>query len=171
MISIVVATDKNGVIGRENKIPWRISKDRVILKKLTKDNTVILGRVTYESMVWYYDRSGRPMPGKTYIVVTRSEDYKPAREDARVAHSIAQAIELANSLGDKEILAIGGSGIFNEILPFTDRIYLSEIQAEVEGDSYFPKLDKKDWNETSRTHYEKDEKNEYDFDLIVLERS
>lgn len=170
MISIVVATDKNRVIGRENRIPWRIRDDLVMLKKLTKDHTVILGRVTYDSMVQYYDKSGRPMPGKTYIVVTRNPGYKPARDNACTASSIEDAIQQAGKLGDDQILVIGGGGIFRDILPFTDRIYLTEVQAEVEGDSYFPELDKSEWREVSREHHAKDDRNEYDYDVAILER-
>ncbi|HET8669584.1 MAG TPA: dihydrofolate reductase [Candidatus Saccharimonadales bacterium] len=170
MISIVVATDKNGVIGRENRIPWRIRDDLVMLKRLTVGHTVILGRVTYDSMVWYYNRSGRPMPGKMYIVVTRNPDYKAARENAKVVYSIDEAVSAAKAVGDPDIFVVGGGGIFEGMLPFTDRIYFTEVQTEAQGDSYFPKLDMSEWREISREHHKKDDRNEYDFDWIVYER-
>jgi dihydrofolate reductase len=170
MISIVVAADKNGVIGKDNRIPWRIRDDFVYLRNLTKGHTVILGRKTYESMVWYYDRSGKKMPGSMYIVVSSEFEYVPARENATSVRSIPEALKKAEELGDDQILAIGGGGIFKGILEYTDRIYLTEVQAEVDGDTYFPELDPKTWHETSREHHSKDDRNDYDFDWVVLER-
>lgn len=170
MISMVVATDKNGVIGRENKIPWRLKSDLAMLKSLTKNHTVILGRKTYDSMLWYYDRSGRPMPGKTYIVVTRNQDYLPERENAIVAHSIEEALGAAKGLGDNQVFVIGGGGIFEAMLPYADRIYLTEVQIEAGGDAYFPALSPNDWKEISREHHQQDDKNDHDYDTMVLER-
>lgn len=169
MIAIIVATDKQRVIGNENKIPWRIRSDLVRLSNLTRGNTVILGRISYESMVWYYDKSGRDMPGGTYIVVTRDRSYKPARKNARTAHSIPGAISLANDLGG-DAYVIGGSSIFNESLPLVDRIYLTEVQTKVAGDSSFPQLIQSQWREISREHHHKDDRDEFDTDFIVLEK-
>lgn len=169
MIAIVVATDKQRVVGSENKIPWRIRSDLVRLKDLTLGQTVILGRVSYDSMVGYYNKSGREMPGKLYIVVTRDRNYKPARSNARTAHSIPEAFTLANGIGG-DVYVIGGSTIFKEALAFVDRIYLTEVQTKVDGDSYFPKLVAGQWREISREHHNKDDRDEYDTDFIVLER-
>lgn len=169
MIAIIVATDKQRVVGSENKIPWHIRSDLIRLSNLTRGQTVILGRVSYESMVGYYDKSGREMPGGTYIVVTRNRNYKPARTNARTAHSIPDAFAIANDLGG-DTYVIGGSSIFEASLPFVDKIYLTEVQAEVPGDSYFPPLSQKEWREVSREHHHTDERDEYDSDFIVLER-
>lgn len=169
MISMVVATDRNGVIGRENKIPWRLRSDLVRLRKLTLGHPVILGRKTYDSMVGYYDKSGRPMPGKMYIVVTRNDQYKSARDNACAVHSVQAALDLAKQFGDEQMFVIGGGAIYSALLPATDRIYLTEVQTEAEGDAHFPELDMSEWVEVSREHHAKDEKNEYDFDVIVLE--
>ncbi|HVI69243.1 MAG TPA: dihydrofolate reductase [Magnetospirillaceae bacterium] len=169
MIAIVVATDKQRVIGNENKIPWRIRSDLVRLSNLTRGHCVVLGRVSYESMVWYYDKSGRDMPGGTYIVVTRDRSYKPARKNAATAHSVPEALTVAQKMGN-DVYVIGGSSIFEEALPFVDRIYLTEVQTEVAGDSYFPPLIKSEWHETSHEHFQKDDRDEYDTDFIVLER-
>nr|AIA15643.1 Dihydrofolate reductase [uncultured bacterium] len=172
MISIVVAIDKNNVIGHENKIPWRLRSDLIRLNKLTKGHTVILGRKTYESMIWYYERSERKMPGETYIVVSR-QDYQPAHnrpEKTEVVHSIPDAIKRANELGDEQIFAIGGAGIFQEILPQTDRIYLTRVDTEAEGDVFFPVIDMSEWDELSIEHHPQDEKNDHSYDLVVLER-
>jgi dihydrofolate reductase len=170
MISIVVAADKNGVIGKDNRIPWRVRDDFVHLRKLTKGHPVILGRKTYESMDWYYSRSGRPMPGSAYIVVSSEYEYATERDNACSVRSIDEAIEKAASYGDDQIFAIGGGGIFRGILDRTDRIYLTEVQAEVEGDTYFPELNKDEWREISREHRKKDERNDHDFDWVTLER-
>ena len=94
-VSIIVAMDEKRGIGKENKIPWHIKEDLVHLKSLTLGHVVILGRKSYESMVFYYNRSGNPMPGKLYLVVTRDKNYKPARENAMVAHSLEKALSLA----------------------------------------------------------------------------
>ncbi len=171
MISIIVAADKNRAIGAKNRIPWRLSHDRVLLKNLTLDHTVILGRKSYDSMVWYYDKSGRPMPGKVYIVVTRNADYKPARDNARVAYSVGEALEVARSLGDETIQVIGGGEIFKAALPMAERIYYVEVDTIVEEpDAHFPVIDKDEWAEASRQHHPRDERNEYDSELVVFER-
>ena len=94
-ISIIVAMDEKRGIGKNGKIPWYIRDDLIKLKSLTKDHIVILGRKTYDSMIWYYDRSGKPMPGMLYIVITRDEKYKPARDNATVAQSVENAIKIA----------------------------------------------------------------------------
>lgn len=170
MFNIVVATDKNQVIGSENRIPWRLRSDLIRLKKLTKGHTVILGRKTYESMDKYYQGSGREMPGKTYLVVTRNADFSTGRSNARIVYSINDALHAARSLGDDEVYVIGGRAIFESMLPYTDRIYWTRVDAEVEGDAYFPEVDLSQWREVSREHYAKDEKNDFDYDLLVLER-
>jgi dihydrofolate reductase len=170
MIAIVVATDKNRVIGEGNKIPWHIRSDFIRLANLTRSRTVILGRKTYDSMVWYYNRSGRRMPGSCYIIVTRNATYTPERDNARVAHSIPEAVELAKSFGDDHIMVIGGGSIFTAMLPYADTIYLTEVQAEVDGDSYFPPLDMSEWREVSREHHAKNEQDDHNTEVIVLER-
>jgi dihydrofolate reductase len=171
MISIIVAADKNGAIGAENKIPWRLRDDLVMLKQLTLGHTVILGRKSYDSMVWYYTKSGRPMPGKMYIVVTRNPKYQPARDNARVAHSVDEAIDIARTLGDESILVIGGGAIFSDALPQTDRIYFTEVQTKIDNaDAHFSPPDSSQWREVSREYHVKDDRNEFDYDEVVYER-
>lgn len=167
---MVVATDKKGVIGREDRIPWRLRTDLIKLNRLTKGHTIILGRKTYESMDWYYNQSGREMPGAMYIVVSRNSDFVASRQNVTVVHSIDEAMAKAKEIGDDDVLVIGGGGIFAAMLPHTGRIYLTEVQADVDGDAYFPKLNMSEWRETSREHHQQDEKNDHDFDMIVLER-
>ena len=171
MISIIVAADQNGAIGVKNRIPWRLRDDLVRLKELTLGHTVILGRKSYDSMVGYYNASGRPMPGQTYVVVTRDVDYKPARDNARVAHSIDEAAAAAKALGDEEIFVIGGGDIYKAMLPLTDNVYLTEVQTKVtDADAYFPALDRSEWHESTRTHHAKDDRNEFDHDVVIYKR-
>ena len=169
MIAIVAAHDKNRVIGKDDRIPWRLANDRVLLKQLTLGSTVILGRKTYDSMAWYYDKSGRPMPGKTYIVITRDPDYRATRDNVRVALSPDEAVAQAKQLGG-DTFVIGGEHIFSALLSVADRLYLTEIDTKIPGDAYFPELDPTEWKETFRQHFPADEKNEYPSDQIVLDR-
>lgn len=170
MFSIVVAKAHNNVIGTKNRIPWRVRSDLVHLKNLTKDQVVILGRGSYDSMVWYYDKSGRLMPGKLYIVVTRDQKYTPARDNAIVAHSIDEAIKLAREHMHEEAFIIGGAQIYEQLLPFTHRLYITEIDADLPGDAYFPALDATEWQEVARESHQADEKNEFDYSFVTLER-
>ena len=170
MISLIVAMDINRLIGKEDRIPWKIRDDLIRLKHLTQNHTVILGRTTYESMAWYYDKSGRPMPAKIYIVLTRDPGYQPKRSSGKVAHSIEEAIKLAKSLGDDQIFVNGGASVYKAMLPYADTIYLTEVHTEAKGDTYFPALSPEQWQETEREQHKKDDKNEYDFDMIIFKK-
>lgn len=170
MIAIVAAIDRNRAIGKADRIPWRLQRDLRMLKQLTEGQVVILGRKTYDSMVWYYDRSGRPMPGKMYLIVTRNAQYKPTRDNARTAASPEDALRQAHELGD-DAFVIGGEHIFEAFLPYTDRVYLTEVDTEVDGDAYFPTLRPEEWYEVSREHFEADEKNDHASDVVILQRS
>jgi dihydrofolate reductase len=170
MIAMVVATDTNRVIGRENKIPWRLKDDLVALRSLTKGHAVVLGRKTYDSMLWYYEKSGKPMPGRVYVIVTRDTEYVPVRDNAVVAHSIEEALQVARKFDD-QIYVNGGASIYEALLPYTDRIYLTEVQTQAEGDVYFPGLNPDIWHETSREHHTKDDRNEYDYDVVILDKA
>jgi dihydrofolate reductase len=171
MISIIVAADKKRVIGAKNRIPWRLRDDLVMLKNLTLGHVVLLGRKSYDSMLQYYDKSGRPMPGKTYIVLTRNAEYAPARPGAVVAHSIQEALQVAKELDD-EIFIIGGGDIFKASLPYVDKIYLTEVDTVIDdADAYFPELNTSEWREVSRDHHIKDDRNEFDHDVVLLVRA
>lgn len=160
-LSIIAAMDEKRGIGKDNKIPWHIKDDLIKLRNLTKDHIVILGRKTYESMVWYYNKSGNPMPGKLYIVVSRDKGYKPDRENATVAHSLKEVIEesikyhvLSSKYGPKdkkihdtkymiqnteyEVFIIGGGQIFQQAIPLADKLYLTIVQGDYNCDTFFP---------------------------------
>src|SRR5262245_23936551 len=138
MIAIVVATDKNRVIGEGNKIPWRVRSDFGRLANLTRHHTVILGRKTYDSMDSYYTRRGTRMPGKWYIVLTHDEAYTPSSDKATTAFSVDEALATAREFSDDNVFVIGGGSIFKQFLPYTDIIYLTEVQTEAQGDTHFP---------------------------------
>jgi dihydrofolate reductase len=138
IISIIAAMDEKRGIGKENKIPWHMREDLVHLKNLIKGHTVILGRKSFESLVWYYDRSGRPMPAKVYIIVSRNQDYKPARDNTLISHSFEDALNVAKETGDAEIFVIGGQTIFEKAIDVADKLYLTIVKGHFEADAFFP---------------------------------
>ena len=163
MISIIVAIAQNRAIGKNNKLLWRLSTDLKHFKTLTSGHAIIMGRKTFESI-------GKPLPNRTNIVITRSDKVS---DDASVlvADSIDKAIELAKQAdGADEIFIVGGGNIYEQALSITDKIYLTEVKVSIEGDTYFPELSTDEWQEVSRVAYQKDEKNEYDFDIVELVR-
>ena len=166
MISIIAALDEKRGIGKDNKIPWHIKEDLIRLKSLTKDHVVILGRKTYESMSEYYDRSGREMPGKLYVVVTRDETYKPKRSNAGVAHSLEVAIQIAKEKGANEIFIMGGGQIFQEAMGrgLVDRLYLTLVEGDYGADTFFP-----DYSKFTKVISEEDrESGEFKYKFIDL---
>lgn len=165
-ISIIAAMDGKRGIGKDNKIPWHIKEDLVRLKNLTGGRVVILGRKSYDSMVFYYNRTGNPMPGKLYVVVTRDKNYKPVRENARVANSVEEAFEIARKDDGGEIFIIGGGQIFNQVLPLTDKLYLTVVAGNYSCDTFFPNYS----NFKKIVFREKRESNGYRYTFLELER-
>lgn len=138
-ISIVAAMAHNRVIGKEGRIPWHITPDLVRFKEKCMGHTVIMGRKTFESLLRYYDKSGRPLPGKTYIVVTSDAAYATSRENCLVAHSFGEAITKAKEIEPEEIILAGGNSIFQEGMHVADRLYVTLVDLHVEGgDAFFP---------------------------------
>jgi dihydrofolate reductase len=161
MISIIVATAENGVIGKDNQLLWKLSADLKQFRILTTGHSVIMGRKTFESI-------GRPLPNRTNIVISRQKDLT-LPEGVFKMNSLEKAIEFAqNQVGNEEIFIIGGGNIYEQALDLTDKIYLTEVKASIEGDAFFPKIDMNDWKEISRISHSKDNKNEYDFDFVEL---
>jgi dihydrofolate reductase len=137
MLSLIVAVAENGVIGRDNALPWHISEDLRYFKQVTSGKTVIMGRKTYQSI-------GRPLPNRTNIVITRDSGF--TAEGVLIAHSLDEALGKA---GD-EAVVIGGSSLFEEALARADRFYLTEIHRAYEGDVHFPAWNKSAWHEAAR---------------------
>lgn len=142
-LSIIVAAARNGIIGRNNELPWRLPQDLQYFKATTMGKPVIMGRKTYESI-------GRPLPGRTNIVITRQADWSGA-EGVIVVGSVDEAIAAAEKAAGKlvnhpeEAMVIGGAEIYRQALPRTERIYLTRIEADVEGDASFPDLHSSQW--------------------------
>lgn len=164
--SFVVAVASNGVIGRHNRVPWRIPEDLAFFKRITMGKPMVMGRRTWDSI-------GRPLPGRISVVVTSQQDWT-APEGTMVAHSLREALflsELAGAaLGASETSIIGGARIFREALPYTNRIYLTEVHAAIEGDVVFPSIADIEWVESCRKDCKASGDNPYDYSFVVLDR-
>jgi dihydrofolate reductase len=159
-IALIVAMAENRVIGRNNQLPWRIPADLRHFKALTLGKPVIMGRKTYESI-------GRPLPGRDNIVISADSGYQA--EGCQVVHSVEQALEAAGSC--EEAMIIGGANLYRQTLENADRLYLTLVKAEPEGDTWFPEIELQQWREIERQAHTADESNEYDYDFVVLERA
>jgi dihydrofolate reductase len=159
MIALIVAMAENRVIGRDNRLPWRLSADLQHFKRVTLGKPVVMGRRTRESI-------GGPLPGRDNIVVTHAMDY--AADGARVVHSIDEALRAAGDA--EEIMIIGGAGLYEQTLDRAARIYLTLVHAAVEGDVRFPCIDPDVWRVTSSETFRADDRNQYDYSFKVLER-
>ncbi len=157
---------ENRVIGKDNKIPWHIKDDLIHLRNLTKNQIVIVGRKTYDSMVTYYDKSGNPMPGRLYIVVTRDKNYKPTRTNTAISDSIDEAIKLAKGEAEKEVFIIGGQLIFEQTIDKVDKLYITLVEGNFEGDAFFP--DYSDFK--TLVSEQKGESEGYKYTFLELER-
>lgn len=173
VIAIVVAADKNGAIGVANRIPWHIKSDLIRLASLTRHHTVIVGRKSFDSMAKYYNDRGTKMPGAHYIVVTRNAHYKPASDKASIALSMPEAIQKAKQLDDEHIAVIGGGAIFNESMPYVDRIYYTQVQTELpeEADAYFPKPSAAEWRAVSHESFPQSDRDQFATEVTVFERA
>ena len=160
-VSLIVAAAENGVIGRRNELPWRLSADLRRFKELTMGHAIIMGRKTYESI-------GRPLPGRRMIVITRQPNYKAPGSEA--VGSLDDALTAAAKQGESEAFIIGGADIFAQAIPMAERLYLTRVHADVDGDVYFPPLNLKSWRQTAAQRHDADAKNEYPYSFEVYER-
>jgi dihydrofolate reductase len=164
-VVLIAAVAENGVIGRNNALPWHIRSDLQHFKRLTVGRPVVMGRKTYESI-------GKPLKDRTNIVITRDPGY--AAEGIVVAHSLDTAMQKARDdakeRGADSIAVIGGSGVFNETLPMADRLEITEVHASPEGDTFFPPIDTKNWRETARMRHPAAPQDDADISFITYER-
>jgi dihydrofolate reductase len=164
-VSLIVAAAQNRVIGRNNNLPWYLPNDLKYFKQATMGKPIIMGRKTYDSI-------GKPLPGRPNIIITRNSEF--TAEGVIVARSlkdaIAQAEDLAFINGAEEVMIIGGAQIYAESLPSADRLYLTEVHADVEGDAYFPEYDANDWQEQGREDFTAIDPNPYDYSFVVYDR-
>ena len=160
MISYVVAVSKNGVIGREGGLPWHISSDLKRFKEITMGKPVVMGRKTWESL------PRKPLPGRRNIVITRQSGFAP--EGAEVAATPEAALSLAGDV--PEVAVIGGGEIYRLFWPLVDRLYLTEVDLEVAGDTHFPEVSQAHWREVGREVHPRGEKDTAGFTLRILDR-
>jgi dihydrofolate reductase len=158
MVSIIAAISKNNVLGKENKLLWHLPKDFKFFKDTTLGHPIIMGRKTFESLP-------KALPGRTNIIITGDRDYK--KEEAVITHSLEDAIQVGLS-ENKEVFICGGGQIYKEALEknLVDKIYLTEIDVEVEGDAFFPTFNKDDWEISKKECHTKDEKHNFDFCFV-----
>lgn len=161
VLSLLLAASENNVIGKDNQLPWHLPNDLKYFKNLTWGMPILMGRKTFESI-------GRALPGRKSVVITRNTDWK--QENVEVVHSVEEAINYAKAQDVKEIFVIGGAEIFNTSFDTADRIYMTRIHQQVEGDAYFPPIDETKWKRVSAKFCEADEKNAYPHTFEVWER-
>ena len=151
--------DRNGVIGKENDLPWRLPADLRNFRRITLGKPIVVGRRTFESI-------GRPLDGRTNIILTRDRNYHA--EGCRIAHTVEEALQLAEEAD--EVMVIGGAAVYAGFMPRAGRIYLTEVQGSFAGDTWFPPFDRGEWREIERREHPADEKSPHPFSFVVLER-
>ena len=164
-LAVIVAASRNGVIGRNNALPWHLPEDLRYFKRITMGKPIVMGRKTFESI-------GRPLPGRTNIVISRQPDYAP--EGVRVVASLDAALALAEDIalidGTDELMVIGGAEIYKAAIPKASRLYLTEVHADIDGDAYLPAIDWSQWHEQSRERFNAGDANPYDYSFVIFER-
>ena len=160
-LAIIVAVAENNVIGKDNQLIWHLPADLKHFKTLTMGHPMIMGRKTFDSI-------GKALPGRTSIIITRQPNY--TAEGCLMVHSLEQAITEAGKLGSGEVFVVGGAEIYQQSIPVSDKIYLTEIHHSFDGDTFFPKIDSSVWQELKRESFPADEKNAFAFDFVELEK-
>ena len=158
-ISIIAAIGNNGVIGKDNKLPWDFPADMKHFQRLIMGKPIIMGQKTFESI-------GRPLPGRKNIILTRDDSFQPP--NCIIAHSIKEALEAAHPA--KEVMICGGVSIYEQFLPCANRMYLTLIHHDFDGNAFFPKFDYNNWQEKERIENQPDKENPYKYTFLNLER-
>jgi dihydrofolate reductase len=159
-ISVIAALAKNRVIGIANRLPWKLPEDLAYFKTLTLGHAILMGRKTFESL-------GRPLPGRSNIVITRNTDYQAV--GCLVATSISAALALCAD-GD-EVFFIGGAELYAQVIPLAHRLYLTEVDIEASGDAWFPDYDQSAWREISRESHRGQKGDALKFDFVLYENA
>ncbi|MEL6606673.1 MAG: dihydrofolate reductase [Bacteroidota bacterium] len=157
--SIIVAKAQNNAIGKDNRLLWHLPQDMKHFKQTSMGHHMIMGRKTFESI-------GKPLPGRELIVVTRNPDYHAP--GCKTVGSIEEALAWAEQVGETEVLIAGGEQIYRATLPIVDKIYLTEVKATLEGDTFFPELVPNEWVEIQCTAHPADDKHAYAYDFVEL---
>ena len=162
-VALIVAVSQNNVIGRDNQLPWHLPEDLQYFKSITMGKPILMGRKTYDSI-------GRPLPGRANIVITRDPNW--TAEGVIVVNSLedamAEGAEASNAVESDEIMVIGGAQIYRDCLPMADKLYLTKVDADIQGDAFFPDIDSNQWQKTSEKTPAVVDKHPYRF--LILER-
>lgn len=161
MLSIVVAKAKNNIIGKDNKLLWHLSDDLKRFRALTEGHAIIMGRKTFESL-------GRVLSNRKHIVFSNNPDFKVNDENVEVVHSLLQIQEYIES--EEEAFVIGGAMMYNFLMPYVSKMYVTEIEKEFEGDAFFPRIDDKKWKEISREKGPEDGENNFEYNYVVYQK-
>lgn len=161
MLSIIVAKARNNIIGKDNQLIWHLPEDLKRFKQLTTGHTIIMGRKTFESL-------GKVLPERKHIVFSQNPDFKIHDENVQVVHSMLEIQEYIEN--EEENFVIGGAMIYNLLMPYVTKMYVTEIAQDFEGDAFFPRIDTNIWREISREKGIKDEKNPLDYEYAVYEK-
>jgi len=164
IISLIAALAKNRTIGKDNDLPWHLPNDMKYFMQTTKGHYVIMGRKNFDSIPEKF----KPLPNRTNIVVTRKKDFHAP--GCMVVNSLEKGIDLARTANENEVFIIGGAEIYKLSLAEANRLYLTEINAEIDGDTFFPEVKRNEWTEVSRKHHQKDEKHLFDFDFVIYDK-
>jgi dihydrofolate reductase len=161
IVSLIAAMDRKRGIGLDNQLPWRLSADLKRFRELTMGHHIIVGRKTFESI-------GKPLAGRQMIVITRDSGFQA--EGCLICHSPEEAFRLASGRGESEVFICGGAEIYGQSIALADRLYLTLVDADVAADTFFPKFDKRDWQEQESSFHPADEKNQFPFTFKLLVR-
>jgi dihydrofolate reductase len=161
IISMISAVAENRVIGNKNALPWHLPADFKYFKEATLGKSIVMGLNTFNSI------GGKPLPDRKNIILNNNPNYIPP-ETCFVARSIEELLEMTKN--DEELMICGGASVYKQFLPLAQKLYITEVHASPEGDTYFPEVNLAEWNETKREDYKADDKNAYDYSFVVLER-
>lgn len=160
-ISIIAAVAKNNVIGNKNQIPWHLPADMKHFKETTMGHSIIMGQNTFKSI-------GHALPGRTNIILTFDEDFKS--EGCIAVNSTEEALRIASAKGESEVFIIGGASVYKQFIGISDRLYITKIDKNFEGDTFFPEIDSKTWRLKNSFKQKKDKANPYNFRFDLYEK-
>jgi len=161
MLSIIVAKAKNNIIGKDNNLLWHLPEDLKRFKDLTTGHTIIMGRKTFESL-------GRVLPNRKHIVFTQNADFKVNDENVQIVHSMLEIQEYIEN--EEENFVIGGAMIYNLLMPYVTKMYVTQLDKEFEGDAFFPRIDEEKWKIVDKTEKIEDEASKIQYEYIIYEK-
>lgn len=161
MLSIIVAKAKNNVIGKNNQLIWHLPEDLIRFKEITTGHTIIMGRKTFESL-------GRVLSNRKHVILTKNQDYKVNDENVEIVHSLSEIEEYIKC--KDEVFVIGGEAIYSLLMPYTTKMYITQIEQSFEGDVYFPEFDDKKWDIIKREKHFQINNNQISYEYIIYEK-